>query len=101
VDDPGPLRLAARDVAEQSVDERPVTPASGRVNHDACRLVDDEEVLVFVGDPERDVLSRERGLRSRSAELDGLAAREPVALGARAAVDEDVAGLEESGRRRA
>ena len=67
VDDSRPLRLlAARDrVAEQPVDERPARVAGRRMHDDARRLVDDEQVLVLVGDAQVELL----GLEARRAPL--------------------------------
>ena len=59
-----------------------------RVDDDSGRLVHDEEVLVLEGDPQREVLGLERGLRLGRLEGDLLPAREAVALGPRLAVDE-------------
>ena len=85
VDDPRPLGIgAARDPAAQRVDERAARAARARVDDEARRLVDDEQVLVLVCD--RDV-DRRRGRRRRGRgrlEHDLLPALEPVALRARA-----------------
>src|SRR5262249_31053676 len=64
-------------------------------------LVDDQQVLVLVCDPERDVLAHDLGLRRRGLELDRLAAFEPVAFRASRAVHLDGACLQQSLRRRA
>ena len=66
---PGPLGLLpARDrVREQAVDERAVRVAGRRVDDDAGRLVDDEQVLVLAGDPQVDLLGLERWSRGARA----------------------------------
>ena len=52
MDDAGAVGVAARDVVlEQAVDERAARVPRRRVHDEACRLVDDEQVLVLVGDP--------------------------------------------------
>jgi hypothetical protein len=55
------------------------------MHDDACRLVDDEQVLVLVSDSKRDLLGLE-GLLRKGFELDRLAALEAVALRAGATV---------------
>ena len=68
-----------------------------RVDDEPGRLVDDEQVLVLVGDPQVERLVRARARRSRARlELDLLPALEPVALRARDAVDEHRAGGEQA-----
>jgi hypothetical protein len=58
------------------------------VDDDPGRLVDDQQVLVLEGDPERELLCLERDrLGGRRLEAQLLPAREPVALGPRRAVD--------------
>ena len=54
VDDPRPVDLvpARRVVGEQAVDERAGRMAGRRMDHEPGRLVDDEQVLVLVGDHE-------------------------------------------------
>jgi len=51
------------------------------------RLVDDDEMLVLVGDAEPDILRNERRRRLERVELDFLAASEPGALLPSGAVD--------------
>jgi hypothetical protein len=74
------------------------------VHDDPGGLVDDEQVLVFPGDPERQLLGCERG-RGAFGDLERelLPALEPVALRSRLAVDERCSGLEQAlgGRARA
>src|SRR5215211_9113176 len=61
VNDAGPLLLPTRGaVLEDAVDERSGAVTGRRVDDDSRRLVDDEQVLVLVGDPEADVLRLER-----------------------------------------
>jgi hypothetical protein len=62
VHDPRPLSLlpALDRAAEEAVDECPAGVAGGRVHDDARRLVDDQEVLVLIGDPEIEILGLER-----------------------------------------
>jgi hypothetical protein len=66
VDDAGPCdaRDAAVVVAARAerVDERPAPVAGRRVDHEAGRLVDDQQVLVLVDDVDRD-LGRRGDLR--------------------------------------
>jgi hypothetical protein len=80
---------------EERLHQRPARVAGRGVDDDPGRLVDDEEVLVLVGDPERHLLRLQRSGGRRRLELDRLAAREPVALGARLAVDQHRALLEQ------
>jgi hypothetical protein len=58
------------------------------VHDDPGRLVDDEQVLVLVGDPERQLLGLEARLRLGGLEGDLLATLESMTLGPRLAVDE-------------
>ena len=103
MDDPRPLGLLpTRDrVPEQSVDERPAPVARRGMDDDPGRLVDDEEVLVLVGDPKLHRLGLEPArCRARRLELDRLPAAQPEALRARRPVHEHVAGLHQPlGRR--
>src|SRR4051794_27217569 len=82
VHDPGPLRVAPRDLPGQRMDKRPLRMAVTRVHDEARRLVDDEQMLVLPGDCG---LRRrcDLGDGGRRRHLDLLAAREPVALRAR------------------
>jgi hypothetical protein len=90
VDDARPFRnVAARDPADEAVDERSRGVAGSRVDDDPRRLVDDEQMFVLVGDSERELLGLELpGLRRGRFEAQLLPAREPVALGPRLPVDE-------------
>ena len=94
VDDPGPVGLlAARSlVRQQAVDEGPGRMARRRMDDEPGRLVDDEQVLVLVGDPQRQLLRLERA-RRRVGHLDRqlLPALQPVALRTAAPVDLDPA----------
>src|SRR5262245_63560214 len=102
VDDSGPLLLPARGSACEPMDERPGHMPGSRVHDDACRLVDDEQVLVLVGDAELDVLRLDLpgGLRWQLY-LELFAALQPVALRPLPPVDADRAALDEPLRRRA
>jgi hypothetical protein len=97
VDDPRSLLVAAADpVREQRVDERAARVPRRRVHDDAGGLVDDEQMLVLVGDADVDRL----GLQLRRGfggglELELLPTFEPVALRARAPVEADRAGGDE------
>jgi hypothetical protein len=98
VDDAGTVDRTARDSArEQALDERPASQAWRRMDDNPGRLVDDEQVLVLVGDAKAQLLRLERFRADRAAvELDRLAARKPKALGAVAAVDAHGAPREET-----
>jgi hypothetical protein len=62
VHDAGAVRIAARrSPLEQPVDERTPRVSWSRVDDDAGRLVDDEEMLVLVGDAQRHFLRPQRG----------------------------------------
>ncbi len=92
VDDARPLCLVAAGdrVREQPVDERPFCVTRGGMHDDAGRLVDDEEVLVLVGDAKPDLLRGERGLpEAAEVELDLLPALQPMALRPPRSVDQD------------
>ena len=104
--DPGPLGLlSARGVVrDEPVHQRPGRMARRRMGDDACRLVDDEEMLVLVRDAQVHRLADDIcGRGGRRLELDLLAAGEPVALRLRSSVDADVPRGEEplGGRTRA
>jgi len=90
MDDPRALRdVAACNAAEQAVDEGSGRVAGSRVDDDPSRLVDDQQMLVLEGDPERELLRLERDrLGGRRLEAQLLPALEPVALGPCLAVDE-------------
>ena len=83
VDDPGPVRrVAAGEAADQPVDERPRRVARRRVHDDPRRLVDHEQVLVLVGDTQRNVLADDLSARHlRELDLEPLPALQPAALG--------------------
>ena len=80
-------------------------PVPGRrVNDDASRLVDDEQVLVLPDNPQVEILGLESaGLTLGRLELDRLSSSEPVALRAPRTVDQDLARVEQpfGGRARA
>ena len=57
-------------MVKQRIDQRPVEIAGGRVDDEAGRLVDDQQMLVLEDDRQRDVLRlivRRFGLRNRDA----------------------------------
>jgi hypothetical protein len=89
VDDSGAAGLAAGGAArEQAVDERAARMARGGMHDDAGRLVDYEQVLVLVGDPQLDVLWNELGrLRLGKLDLDRLSALQPPAFDGRLAAE--------------
>ena len=104
VHDPRPVLLAARSLPGQPVDERAARVARSGVHDDPGRLVDDEQVLVLVGNAERHVLRFDRRRRGLGRlELDLLPALEAMALGTQLSVDShDTSGQEAlSGRARA
>src|SRR5262249_4969791 len=83
VDDPGTLRhVSTCDAAlEQGVHEGPSPVPGRRVDDDSGRLVDHEQVLVLIGDPQVPRLRLEVGLALlRNLDLEHLPALEPVAL---------------------
>jgi hypothetical protein len=88
VDDARTLRhIAARRPAEEPVDERAGGVPRRRVDDNPRRLVDDQQVLVLVGNLERDLLRRELRLRRLRLERDLLAPGQPVALRPALSVD--------------
>src|SRR5581483_5492521 len=78
VDEPGTVDLPDAQPGverEEGVDERPGWVAGRRVHDKPGRLVDDEDGVVAVDEPERDRLGLERGPGGgRQLDLDGLAA---------------------------
>ena len=60
VDDPRAVLLPTPGPPDETVDERSAAVARSRVHDDPGRLVDDEQVLVLVGDAEVDLLALER-----------------------------------------
>jgi hypothetical protein len=61
-------------VMEQGVDQRVLPVARGRMHHPSRRLVEHQQVVVFVEDVQRQVLGLgERGARLRALEDDGFA----------------------------
>lgn len=102
VDDSRPVGvLSTGRPPEERVDERAAPPAGTRVDDDAGGLVDDQQVLVLVGDREGHVLALERRLRRLRLELELVAGGEPVALRPRRAADRDLAALDQPFRDRA
>ena len=90
MDDSRPILVATGSVeGEQAVDERAGVVARARMNDDAGRLVDDEQVLVLPRDAEVHLLGDERRGVGRQLDEDVLPTRQPMALGAGLAVDED------------
>ena len=82
---------------EQGVHERAARMARRGMHDEPGRLVHDQQMLVFVGDPQVALLGLERdGLRLRRVDLERLAAGQPVALGSRLAVDPNAAGREQA-----
>jgi hypothetical protein len=93
VHDSGPVGVAAGDrVGQEALDERAALVPRRRMDDHSGGLVHDEEMLVLVRDPQRQLLCLEgrRGRRGR-LELEGLPAAQPVALGTDGAVDADAA----------
>src|SRR5438477_8102086 len=90
VHDAGPVGFSTRDVTcEQPLDERARCVARRRVDDEPGRFVDDDQVVVFVGDPQVHLLRRQGRLRSlRRLELDLLATGQAMALDLTSAVDE-------------
>ena len=87
VDDPRPILLSARRAADEAVDERAAPVAGSRMDDDPGRLVDHEQMLVLVGNPEIDLFALERLRRFRwQLHLELLAALESMALRAGAPV---------------
>ena len=75
-------------VLEESLNERARARGSRRVHDEACRLVDDEEVLVLPDDRDIERFPSQR-LDLRDLRGDLLSSLEPEALGTWLAVDED------------
>ena len=89
VDDPRPLVVTAGRVElEQPVDERPGRIARPRVNDEAGRLVDDEEVLVLPDDVEIHRLGRRASTASGSSTTTSSPPSSLWLFGAPLAVDE-------------
>ena len=106
MDDPRPPRLlAAGGPPLERLGERP-GPVTARGMHDhPGRLVDDQQVLVLVGDAEVRALvhrcDRRRPPSGTIVDLDRLAGLDEVALGRERAVDEHAAGVDQRLRSRA
>ena len=92
------LRVSSGDATvEQGVDERPTLVPGRRVHDQARRLVDDEQMLVLVGNSQLELLGLERNDRwGCQPKLDLLPTREAKALGTRLAVDEHCARTEQA-----
>jgi hypothetical protein len=99
VDDPRPLGdIPSRDSSlQQCVHERPAPVAGRRVNDEPRRLVDDQEMLVLVGDAELSLLGFESAFGFDGwLDLEQLAPLEPVTLRSLRAVDPDRARCNET-----
>jgi hypothetical protein len=98
VDDAWTLRVSSRNATvEQGVDKRPAFVPRCRVHHESGRLVDDEQVLVLIRNPQLELLGLQRNDRSGGQlKLDLLPALETKALRARFAVYEHPARAEQA-----
>jgi hypothetical protein len=89
MDDAGPFLLPARRaVSEYPVDERARCMARRGMRDHSGRLLDHQQMLVLVRNPETDVLCLEGSWSRRRLELDFLTTRQPDALLGGSAVDE-------------
>src|SRR5687767_13053107 len=98
MDDPRPLGLLPTlDLPpEQPVDERAASVTRGGMHDDAGGLVDDQKMLVLVGDAKRHLLRLELGRTARwYVDFQLLTACQPMAFRAPSAVDENAALAEE------
>ena len=98
MDDPGAFsHVPARDPAlEQGVHERAVSVPCRRLDDDACRLVDDEQMFVLVSDFELSFLGLQAAVDLVwNLEFDDLPALEAPALGPPLAVYTDRTGREQ------
>jgi hypothetical protein len=83
MDDPylGPIALAAREVVAEPVEEGVGFARLGRHRENACLLVDDEQVCIFMQQFEAAVFARFGRclvfLRGVESDLDAIAGREP------------------------
>jgi hypothetical protein len=92
VDDPRPLGIPTGGAeGEQAVRQGRSLGGAGGMGDEAGGLVDDEQVLVLVGDVERE-LDRDERPRDRELDVDVLAPCEPMALRARLSIHQDVPG---------
>jgi hypothetical protein len=99
VDDSRPVLLPALGaVLEQAVRKRPLEVSRARMDDDAGRLVDDEQVLVLVCDPEVDPCGPDGRAALRRLVRDLLALLQAVALRPRGPVDGDAARVEDAFR---
>jgi hypothetical protein len=91
VDDARTLRVPSRNATvEQGVDKRPLLVPRCRVHDEPRRLVDDEQMLVLVRNPQGELLGLQRnGRLGCQLKLDLLPTLEAKALRARLAVDQD------------
>jgi hypothetical protein len=96
VHDPGPILVAAGGVVlDQAVHEGSGRVTDARMDDDAGRLVDDEQVLVLPGHVEIHRLRLERWCVGGQLDHDVLPALEAVALLPGLAVDEDGAACDQ------
>ena len=97
MDDPGPVLLPARGDSDEPVDERSTRVARPGMDDDSGRLLDDEQVLVFVRGPEVDLLRlQRRGCGRWKVDLELFPTLQTMALRLYCAVDEYRAALEQA-----
>ena len=100
MDDPGAEHTTdagkARDVVEERVHERSSCVTRCRMDDEACRLVEDEEVTVLVQHCEWEILGLGYGrLGRRDRDLERLASLEAERRAPGPPIDEDASGLEQ------
>src|SRR6476620_17151 len=100
VHDAGPLRPGHADVRrvmKQRVDKRAGAMPRGRVDNHAGRLVDRDDVLVFIDDVQRNLLGQQLILFDRrDRDLDDLARRDLECTAANLAIDQHVAIVDQT-----
>src|SRR6266545_2389315 len=97
VDDARPRGLTTGDVvSEQTVHKRPGRVSRRRMHDETRRLVDDDEVLVRVDEPQLHRFGRELRLAHGWLEVQLLAPGQPMAFALLPSVDENCTGLEQS-----
>ena len=96
MDNPRPLRVVpTRGAAGEGLGERAGAVTPGRVDDQPGRLVDHEEMVVLIGDPERDGrFGGSGGDRLARFDADPLAGGDLVALGPGVAVDAHPSGVD-------